>query len=340
MWTVPTSTQTAAELVESALTLTVLVHAGVAYMHLWVIHAELTRRHIRSAFITSGILAIVLSGVLVIVTGLRLAAAPLTDVVHPSIWGTALWWEPVAVCVAIVASVPLTVFAWALIAKTKSRARSSSVAPSSTALRIAATAPATVTAAAPSLMGHSQTTQPVWLATLVDAAHLALGAFWLGGVLCLVLLFVRPGTRHERQRQRVENQARADSPEQCEAELLLNTVSRFSHAALITVIALVATGAGSAVLIFDTPSALVESDYGRILLVKVTLVMCAGAVAVWNRAVLLPDLRRRSADTEPDRPSTITLLARSLMTEALILLSVAAVTGVLTHHDPHMHPMG
>lgn len=382
MWTVPATTQTAAELIESALTLTVLVHAGAVYMRLWVVDAALGRRRIRAVIVASGILAVGLSGLLVVVTGLRLAAAPLRDVLHPSVWGSALWWEPVAVAVAVTASVPLTVSAEAFRARGRMPASSAARLPIS--LRITATATATVTAAAPSLMGHSQATQPVWLGTLVDAAHLTLGAFWLGGVLCLVLLFAPRNTRHDRRRPNrerpsdddrrdssVHDAQNRDSRAGHEAEHLLDTVSRFSQIALITVIALILTGTGSAVLILDSPAALVESDYGRILIVKVTLVACAGAVALWNRIVLLPDLRRRRAVVDADGrsatglppgrasaadrataadrasstdhasgPRTIALLARSLTTEALILISIAVVTGILTQQDPHMHPMG
>lgn len=195
------------------------------------------------------------------------------------------------------------------------------------------------TVAAPAsylLKGHTRSMDPTWLLMAGDAVHLAAGAVWLGG-LVLLALTVR---------------ARAVDDDPAGAARL---VSRFSTAALGTVIALTVSGTAMAWALVRTPDALVSTGYGWTLLAKLTLVALAVAIAAYNRTRLVPAVVARrvpagaSVDTDAaagtaGRPPTDRLVRRSRLAwshlrrtlgiEALLLVAVVLVTGFLAIQRP------
>ncbi len=89
-------------------------------------------------------------------------------------------------------------------------------------------------------------------------AHVAAAAVWMGGLLTFPILLLGP--------------LRAMEPEQ-RSELVRRTVRRFSRVATVAVILVVATGLHATLLNVAGPLALVDSPYGRALIMKLGLLV-------------------------------------------------------------------
>ncbi|WP_425307405.1 copper resistance protein CopC [Ammonicoccus fulvus] len=174
--------------------------------------------------------------------------------------------------------------------------------------REVAVAGALIALISPVWVGHSATESPRWLVFLSDLAHLGAGAFWMGGVWALIGWLRGPGRT---------------------PRAVIGVVDRFSTAALVSVGALAASGTAMAICILDSPAALFSTAWGQLLLVKLGLVALVLAIAAWNRWRLLP--RVRSVESHV---AGVRLLARFLRLEALLLIGVLGVTGLVTSLSP------
>lgn len=161
-------------------------------------------------------------------------------------------------------------------------------------------------------VGHTRTFGPSWLVMGSDLVHASAAAIWVGGLIALVLHLARA-----RRRQ--------DAPAEAGA-----VVGRFSALAGGVVVLIGLTGTVLAVVILGSVPALVETTYGRLLLVKLGLVAMVGAVAAYNRFRLVPRLGRRGVDPAAWRP-----LTRVLRLEVVGLVLVLGITSVLTLQNPN-----
>ena len=126
-------------------------------------------------------------------------------------------------------------------------------------------------------VGHGMTgsghgAEIAWLHMLADMVHLLCAAAWIGGLVCLGLLLHRAITGRE-----TLDVARA-------------AVRRFSGVGYGAVALLLVSGCINALVLVPSPASLIESDYGRALLVKLALVAVMLAVALRNRLVLTPQI--------------------------------------------------
>ncbi|MFI6483725.1 copper resistance protein CopC [Nonomuraea sp. NPDC050663] len=178
-------------------------------------------------------------------------------------------------------------------------------------LPVAAAAGSALALGSLAVVGHTRVYGPGWVVLAADLLHVATAALWAGGLLGLCLLFV-PDRRH-----RVAEVASA--------------VGRFSAAALW----LVAGLGASAVLLWwriaDSVTGLWTTGYGRLVLVKLLLVLAVVGVAAWNRYRLVPSMSTR-------RDATLAALRRTVGIEAAGLALVVAVTGVLVSQTPREEP--
>jgi copper transport protein len=162
---------------------------------------------------------------------------------------------------------------------------------------------------APAFTGHTRAATPEALVIGVDVLHLAAGSLWLGGLVAIVLV--------------LGDLARGDAG--------AVVLGRFSTWAAGLLAVLVLAGSFLAWRVAGSWDALVGSGYGALLLVKVLAALVAVAIAAWNRFFLLPRLR-----TAPRRrgPSATTLLVRTALAEAGVLVLVLVATGFLVDRSP------
>ena len=153
--------------------------------------------------------------------------------------------------------------------------------------------------------GHTVTASPGFIVKLSDLVHVAGAGVWLGGVL--MLSWVLTG----RHRKGVPLQA---------GELAVR-FSRVAGAALgaVGVAGLILTWA-----ILDTPSELVSTPWGRLLIVKVAAVGIAASIGAYNHRYVVPRLELDTGDaTAGDE------LRRTVRIEGIVLISVVVVTAIL-----------
>jgi copper transport protein len=166
--------------------------------------------------------------------------------------------------------------------------------------RLAALAvPLTALAALPALGGHASVQSPAALLTPANILHVIAMSAWLGGVAVLVLV-LRAAT------------ARLEATER--TRLLAAVVARFSALAGVAIAVLLASGIVQGLVEVRTVPNLVETAFGRAVLIKI--VLFAGIVALgWvNRRRLLPALARAAREGEPPGHAGL-LLRRTLRAE-------------------------
>lgn len=170
----------------------------------------------------------------------------------------------------------------------------------------------------PALAGHGSTQSPVALNFPVNVIHVTAMAVWLGGLA--TLLFVAPrGTRELDPGDR--------------SRLLAAALSRFSQIALVSVGALLLTGLVQAYVYVRRLDALVETGYGRAVLIKFVLLMVLIGFGAYNRRRSVPRLNRIAAGGEsPGRAGV--LLRRALRGEVALLVVVLGVTAALASYAP------
>ncbi|NHA01796.1 hypothetical protein G5V59_24565 [Nocardioides sp. W3-2-3] len=163
----------------------------------------------------------------------------------------------------------------------------------------------------PALVGHTRAYEPSALLVVTDAVHLSAGAVWLGGLVGLVLTLPAVAGRPR------------------DGALLL---TRFSTLAGGLLAALALTGVLMGWRIVGSWSRLFGETYGRLLLVKVALVLVVVAIAAWNRFRLVP--RVTEGVGHDDRRRGTGLVRRTVVAEAALLVAVLGVTGFLTQKPP------
>jgi copper transport protein len=170
----------------------------------------------------------------------------------------------------------------------------------------------------PALSGHGSTQSPVLLNFPVNVIHVTAMAVWLGGLA--TLLFVAPrGTRELEPGDR--------------GRLLAAALSRFSRVALISVGAILLTGLIQAYVYVRRLDALIETGYGRAVLIKFILLMVLIGIGAYNRRRSVPRLNRIAAGGEsPGRAGL--LLRRALRAEVALLVVVIGVTAALASYAP------
>ena len=153
------------------------------------------------------------------------------------------------------------------------------------------------------------------IAIAIDALHLIVSALWAGGLPVLFWLLWR------RNRD-------LSAPLGWAAGLVV----RFSRLALASVAVIIATGLYQSWLQLQSWSALVETAYGRVLLLKLALFASMLALGALNRCSTKPALLKAAASE-----SLPAKALRRIGAEAALAVGVFCVTGFLTVQPPGAH---
>jgi copper transport protein len=169
---------------------------------------------------------------------------------------------------------------------------------------IGALTAAVATLVVPGVAGHAGQTSPRALSLTLDAAHLAAGSVWIGGLIGLVVLA-------------------ASLPAARRVAGLVVSVPRFSNLALASVVLLVGTGIGESLQHLPTFASLWQTSYGKALLVKIALLGLAILLAAVNLLRTVPRFRA-SAQRPELGPSAASLLRRLVTTEMVVAGAILA----------------
>jgi copper transport protein len=141
--------------------------------------------------------------------------------------------------------------------------------------------------------GHAASASPQWLTRLVVFLHGVGVAFWVGALAPLAAMAWR------------------------RSGALLAVLHRFTRAAVPLVGLLVLTGLVLAIVQLESFRALIDTNYGIILSIKIALVLALLGFATLNRYRLTPVLAREPTNTRP--------LVRSILAECVIVAGILAV---------------
>ena len=171
--------------------------------------------------------------------------------------------------------------------------------------------PPAIALVAISWAGHASSGGDRTANIVIDALHGGATAVWLGGLLGLATL-VSPAVVRLGDADRVR--------------LAAAVVVRFSAVALVAVAVLVVTGVYRALAEVALGEVL-DSDYGRVLVVKLALFAVLLAGGAYNRMVVHPRLERAALGLDPDDRGATAALRVSVRAElvlaAALLVSVA-----------------
>jgi putative copper resistance protein D len=165
--------------------------------------------------------------------------------------------------------------------------------------------------------GHAASTpgQLGYLHLTADALHLVAAAAWIGGLIPLALL-LDAGRRYS-----------ASAPLEYEA------VRRFSSLGIVSVATLVISGAVNTWILVGSFRGLIETEYGRVLMLKIAIFVIMLGFAAANRVWLTPRLTM-------DRTGTaLRGLTRNSVIEIALGLVIFTVVGVLGTLHPAAHLM-
>lgn len=181
-----------------------------------------------------------------------------------------------------------------------------------TGWRVGAQAAAVLVFASVGLGGHARTGRWAGLALPLDVVHLLAAATWIGGLAVLAFVVL----------------PRDD-------DLASRMAARFSTIAAVAVGLVVVTGAFQSFRQLDGLSGLRETNYGRLLALKVVAVAVVAVLGAVSRSlvrsrVAAPDAAEGAASPEEVRRA----VRRSVAAEAAVAVVVVGLTSLLVAADP------
>jgi copper resistance protein D len=155
-----------------------------------------------------------------------------------------------------------------------------------------------------------------------DLLHLIAAAAWVGALLPLIVLFAAAGA------------------DDASITIARTATARFSILGIVSVGTLLATGIVNTYYLAGSLPALLHTDYGRLLLIKIALFLAMVAIAAVNRFRLTPELLQE-ASIAASRDA-LRRLRRNAAIEVLagaIIIAIVAALGTMPPaiHAAHQH---
>jgi copper resistance protein D len=152
-----------------------------------------------------------------------------------------------------------------------------------------------------------------------DVLHLIAAGAWPGGLVSLALLLAT--ARH------YDGLAWASAAKEI--------TQRFSTLGIVSVGVIFATGVVNTWILVGSMQALIGTDYGRLLVLKITLFAAMLAIAAANRFVVTPRLDLRPEDAP--RLVALRQLTRNSMMEIALSVAIFGIVGLLGTLHPAIH---
>jgi copper transport protein len=151
-----------------------------------------------------------------------------------------------------------------------------------------------------------------------NVLHVAAVGVWLGGLVAL--LFGVP-------------RATRELPGPDRSRLLAAVLAPFSQIALASVAVILVTGLVQAYVMVRHPGDLLDTAYGRAVLIKFLLLLALIGIGAYNRRRSVPALERVASGGEPPGHAGL-VLRRALRVEVSLIAVVLGVTAALASYAP------
>jgi copper transport protein len=160
----------------------------------------------------------------------------------------------------------------------------------------------------PGAAGHAAQTAPRGVSVMLDWVHLVSGSLWVGGLIGLLIIW-----RSLPAARRIAG--------------LIVCVPRFSNAAFVSVLLLLGSGIGATVVHLPVVSALWQTSYGKVILIKIGILALTLPLAGANLLRNKPGLVAAAVDPAlGERPAR---LLRGLVSSEAILVAGAVFAAAL-----------
>ncbi len=156
-----------------------------------------------------------------------------------------------------------------------------------------------------------------------DVLHLVAAAAWVGALLPLIALFAAAGA------------------DDASLAIARTATTRFSILGIVSVGTLLATGIVNTYYLAGSVAALLHTDYGRLLLIKIALFLAMVAIATVNRFRLTPQLlQQASIAANRDALRKLRRNAAIETSAGAIVIAIVAALGTMPPaiHAAHQHP--
>lgn len=153
--------------------------------------------------------------------------------------------------------------------------------------------------------GHTVSEGSRLVHAATNIVHVLAGGVWAGGIVALLVVVM--------WRRRSADRRPAGA-----------MVVQFSAIATLALLVVALAGAAMSLMIVDSASDYVDTEWGRRLIVKVVAVAVAGAIGGYNQWVIVPRLAVDAGD-----PAMTRRVAATLAIEAAVLALVAVLTVLL-----------
>ncbi|HUZ97824.1 MAG TPA: copper resistance protein CopC [Gaiellaceae bacterium] len=162
----------------------------------------------------------------------------------------------------------------------------------------------------PGTAGHAAQTSPRALSLVFDWLHLTSGSLWIGGLIGLIVLW-------------------STLPAAKLTAGLAVAVPRFSNVAFVSVMVLLGSGIGAAVIHLPTLATLWQTGYGKTIIIKASLLLAAMLVAAVNLLRTKPALARGE-----NAEGAAVLLRRLVGVEVVLVTAAVVAAAVLSSYPP------
>jgi copper transport protein len=156
----------------------------------------------------------------------------------------------------------------------------------------------------PGAVGHAGQTSPRGVAVPLDWLHLVSGSLWVGGLVGLLVVW-------------------ASLPSAKRVAGLAVCVPRFSNVAFVSVLVLLGSGVGAAVLHLPVLDALWLTSYGKVILIKAGILLAAMLLASVNL------LRTKPGLSKPEVSEASARLLRRLVSGEVVLVAGAILAAAV-----------
>ena len=153
--------------------------------------------------------------------------------------------------------------------------------------------------------GHTVMAEPAWLVRIADVAHVFGAGVWVGGVAMMAWVLKRRSRRNTALRA---------------GELAI----RFSTVAACALVVVATAGVALSFSILDSPKELINTAFGRLLLIKMLAVGAAATIGGYNHHYVIPNLVASPTDVFASEQ-----LRTTVRIEAWILVGVVGITAAL-----------
>jgi putative copper resistance protein D len=168
------------------------------------------------------------------------------------------------------------------------------------------------------MSGHQGTRGYLSIPFFLDVIHTVAVSLWIGGIFYICCSYADLLKRPEKEIN----------------DICLKVANRFSRIATLCVAAIIVSGVVLSVYNVKNWAKLITTDYGIVLLIKISLVLLITLLGGLNKLLFIPGMQKAHTTNRSQFTSCSGKLHATIRIEAILGLIILLTTGILTHLSP------